>query len=194
MAIYQNKIIVITAPSGAGKTSITHYLLNKFPQLSFSVSAATRQARAHEKEGIDYYFLALDDFKQKIKNNKFVEWEMVYEGKYYGTLKSELQRIWDNDQCPLLDIDVKGAIHVKQQYPDTALTIFIEPPSVEELKRRLESRGTETAESVQARINKASYEISFKEHFDKNVMNDDLDKACAQTEGIVRQFLGTPRL
>jgi guanylate kinase len=192
MSIYQNKIIVITAPSGAGKTSITHYLLNKFPQLSFSVSAATRQPRAHEKEGIDYYFLALEDFKEKITNNEFVEWEMVYEGKYYGTLKSELQRIWDNDQCPLLDIDVKGAIHVKQQYPDSALTIFIEPPSVEELRRRLESRGTETAESLQARVNKASYEISFKEHFDKNVMNDNLDKACAQTESIVRQFLGIP--
>jgi guanylate kinase len=192
MSIYQNKIIVITAPSGAGKTSITHYLLNKFPQLSFSVSAATRQPRAHEKEGIDYYFLALEDFKEKITNNEFVEWEMVYEGKYYGTLKSELQRIWDNDQCPLLDIDVKGAIHVKQQYPDSALTIFIEPPSVEELRRRLESRGTETAESLQARVNKASYEISFKEHFDKNVMNDNLDTACAQTESIVRQFLGIP--
>lgn len=192
MSIYQNKIIVITAPSGAGKTSITHYLLNKFPQLSFSVSAATRQPRTHEKEGIDYYFLALEDFKEKITNNEFVEWEMVYEGKYYGTLKSELQRIWDNDQCPLLDIDVKGAIHVKQQYPDSALTIFIEPPSVEELRRRLESRGTETAESLQARVNKASYEISFKEHFDKNVMNDNLDKACAQTESIVRQFLGIP--
>lgn len=194
MAIYQNKIIVITAPSGAGKTSITHYLLSNFPQLAFSVSAATRQPRSHETHGKDYYFLALDDFKQKIKNNEFVEWEMVYEGKYYGTLKSELQRIWDNDQCPLLDIDVKGAIHVKQQYPDTALTIFIEPPSVEELKRRLESRGTETAESLQARVNKASYEISFKEHFDKNVMNDDLKKACAQTEDIVQQFLGIPGL
>lgn len=189
MAIYQNKIIVITAPSGAGKTSITHYLLKHFPQLAFSVSAATRESRAYEKHGRDYYFLKLEDFQQKIQQNAFVEWEMVYEGKYYGTLKAELQRIWDNDQLPLLDIDVKGAIHVKQQYPDTALTIFIEPPSVAELKRRLESRGTETAESLQARVNKASYEISFKDHFDKVIINDNLDLACSKAEVIVKAFL-----
>ena len=189
MAIYQNKIIVITAPSGAGKTSITHYLLAKYPQLAFSISAATRQARSDEKDGKDYYFLPLEVFKQRIKNSEFVEWEMVYEGKYYGTLKSELQRIWDNDQCPLLDIDVKGAIHVQQQYPDTSLTIFIEPPSVEELKRRLESRGTETPESLQARVNKATYEISFKEHFDECIVNDDLEKACLRAERIIKGFL-----
>jgi guanylate kinase len=189
MPLYQNKIIVITAPSGAGKTSITRHLLQLFPQLSFSVSAATRPARSYEKNGQDYYFLTPEDFKQKIQQNEFVEWEMVYEGKYYGTLKSELQRIWDNDQIPLLDIDVKGAIHVQQQYPDTSLTIFVEPPSVEELKRRLESRGTETTESLQARVNKASYEISFKDHFDKNILNDDLEKARARAEQIVREFL-----
>lgn len=189
MAIYQNKIIVITAPSGAGKTSITRFLLDKYPQLAFSVSAATRKARHYEKEGRDYYFLTAEDFKQRIQQNEFLEWEMVYEGKYYGTLKSELQRIWDKDQCPLLDIDVKGAIHVKQQY-DTALTIFIQPPSVDELKRRLESRGTETVESLQARVNKASYEISFKDHFDKIILNDDLTAACAKAEEIIREFLG----
>ena len=189
MPIYQNKIIVITAPSGAGKTSITRHLLSTFPQLAFSVSAATRQARSYEKDGVDYYFLTPEVFKQKIKNNEFIEWEMVYEGKYYGTLKSDLRRIWDNDQCPLLDIDVKGAIHVKQQYPDTSLTIFIEPPSVEELKRRLESRGTETPESLQARVNKASFEISFKHHFDKTVVNDDFKKACDATEQIIKEFL-----
>lgn len=189
MPKYQNKIIVITAPSGAGKTSITHHLLKTFPQLSFSVSAATRQARSYEQHGKDYYFLKLEDFQKKIQDNAFVEWEMVYEGKYYGTLKEELQRIWNNDQVPLLDIDVKGAIHVKQQYPDTALTIFIDPPSVAELKRRLESRGTETAESLQARVNKASYEISFKDHFDKTIVNDNLDLACSKAEVIVKTFL-----
>lgn len=189
MAIFQNKIIIITAPSGAGKTSITRRLLQTFPQLAFSISAATRQARSYEKNGEDYYFLALEDFQQKIQRNEFIEWEMVYEGKYYGTLKEELQRIWDNDQCPLLDIDVKGAIHVQQQYPATSLTIFIEPPSVAELKRRLESRGTETAESLQARVNKASYEISFKDHFDKNIINDELEKACTQAQQIVKEFL-----
>jgi guanylate kinase len=190
MSLFQNKIIVITAPSGAGKTSITHYLLRKFPQLAFSISAATRAARSYEKNGKDYYFLSIDDFKQRIQKNEFVEWEMVYEGKYYGTLKSELQRIWDNNQCPLLDIDVKGAIHVKQQYPNTALTIFIEPPSVDELKRRLESRGTETPESLQARINKASFEISFKDHFDKNIINDNLENAFGKAVDIVKDFLG----
>ena len=188
MAFY-NKLIVITAPSGAGKTSITRHLLKTFPQLAFSISAATRQPRSYETNGMDYYFLTLEDFKQKIQHKEFAEWEMVYEGKYYGTLKSELERIWNNHQVPLLDIDVKGAIHVKQQYPESLLTLFIEPPSIEELKRRLESRGTETAESLQARINKASYEISFKDQFHKSIINDDFEKACAETEKIVREFL-----
>lgn len=185
----KNKIIIITAPSGAGKTSITHYLLKKFPQLAFSVSAATRERRVHEKDGVDYYFLSQEDFNHKIQHNEFVEWEMVYEGKSYGTLKSELQRIWDNNQVPVLDIDVKGAIHVQQQYPDTVLSIFVEPPSVDELKRRLSSRGTETEESLQARVNKASYEISFKHHFHKIILNDNLDKACLRAEEVIQEFL-----
>ena len=186
---YQNKIIIITAPSGAGKTSITRYLLNILPELAFSVSAATREARSYEQHGRDYYFLTPEDFKHKIQQGEFVEWEMVYEGKFYGTLKSELQRIWDNNQVPLLDIDVKGALHVKEQYPDTTLTIFIEPPSVEELKKRLQSRGTETAESLQTRVNKASFELSFKDHFDECIVNDDFEKACQKAEQIVREFL-----
>lgn len=185
----KNKIIIITAPSGAGKTSITHYLLKKFPQLAFSVSVATRSARAHEKNGIDYYFISVEEFNRKIQNNEFVEWEMVYEGKIYGTLKSELERIWHNNQVPVLDIDVKGAIHVQQQYPDTTLSIFVEPPSVDELKRRLSSRGTETEESLAARVNKASYEISFKHHFRKIILNDNLGHACNEAEEVVREFL-----
>src|SRR5258706_836565 len=188
MALY-NKIIVIMAPSGAGKTSITRHLLKTFPQLAFSISAATRQARSYETNGVDYYFIALADFKDKIKRKEFAEWEMVYDGKYYGTLKSELERIWNNQQVPLLDIDVKGAIHIQQQYPRSLLTLFIEPPSIEELKRRLQSRGTETAESLQARINKASYELSFKDHFNYCILNDDFKRACAEAETIVKNFL-----
>lgn len=189
MALTQEKIIIITAPSGAGKTSITRHLLANFPQLSFSISAATRQPRSNETDGKDYYFISLQEFRDKIKNNDFVEWEMVYEGKYYGTLKSEIQRLWDNNLCPLLDIDVKGAIHVQQQYPDSSLSLFIEPPSVDELRRRLLSRGTETEETLNDRVNKASYELSFKHHFNKIIVNDNLERACAEAEEIIRTFL-----
>src|SRR5258705_13888693 len=179
MALYQNKIIIITAPSGAGKTSITRHLMQHFPQLAFSVSAATRQSRGIEKDGVDYHFMSTEAFKQKIQHNEFVEWEMVYEGKYYGTLRSELEKIWQQNKIPVLDIDVKGAIHVQQQFPETSLSLFIEPPSVDELQKRLQSRGTETAESLAARVNKAAYELSFKDHFNKVVVNDNLEKACA---------------
>jgi len=179
----------MTAPSGAGKTSITHYLLKNVPQLMFSVSAATREPRVDEKDKADYYFMSQNEFQKKIENNEFVEWEMVYEGKYYGTLKSELRRIWDAGKIPLLDIDIKGAIHVQKQYPNTSLSIFIDPPSLKELKKRLESRGTETNESLQARINKASYEISFRHSFNKVVVNDQLDRACREAEKIVEDFV-----
>jgi guanylate kinase len=186
----EQKLIIITAPSGAGKTSITHFLLHKYPLLSFSVSAATRLPRGQEKDGMDYYFLSVEDFRQKIKENAFVEWEMVYEGKYYGTLKAELERIWSLGKIPMLDIDVKGAIQIQLQYPDNSLTLFIEPPNVEELQRRLESRGTETPETIIPRVNKAAYEISLKHHFDHSVVNDNLETACKETEIIVKQFLG----
>jgi guanylate kinase len=187
-----NKIIIITAPSGAGKTSITRHLLRKFPQLAFSVSAATRKPRGKEQNAVDYYFLSTEAFQSKIQHNDFVEWEMVYEGKYYGTLKSEVERIWANQQVPVLDIDVKGAIHVQQQYPQTSMTLFIEPPSVDELRRRLESRGTETPESLQARINKASFEISFKQHFNHTIVNDNLERACAEAARLISGFLQIP--
>jgi len=189
MASANKKIIIITAPSGAGKTSITRYLQERFPQLSFSISATTRSPRENEVDGKDYYFISIDAFKQKIQSGEFVEWEMVYEGKYYGTLKTELVRLWKEKKCPLLDIDVKGAIHIQQQYPDSTLSIFIEPPSVRELARRLASRGTETEESLQTRINKAEYEMSFSHHFDHIVVNDDLQEACEEAEKLVSEFL-----
>jgi guanylate kinase len=186
---FEKKIIIITAPSGAGKTSITKYLLDSFPELAFSISAATRPRREKEKEGRDYYFMSIDDFNYRIHHNEFVEWEMVYEGKYYGTLKSELDRIWNNKQVPILDIDVKGAIHVQQQFLEQCFSIFIEPPSIDELKRRLLGRGTENIETMQARINKAAYEISFKHHFHKIIVNQELRSACLEAEKAVKEFL-----
>ena len=186
------KIIIIAAPSGAGKTSITRYLLQKFPyKLAFSISAATRQPRGQEKDGREYYFITPELFRQKIAENAFIEWEMVYEGKYYGTLKSEIQKIWDQGKIPILDIDIKGAINVQKQFPDQSISLFIEPPSVEELRKRLEFRGTETLESIEARISKATYELSFKKHFDHIILNDELAKACTVAGDIVADFLET---
>lgn len=188
-----HKIVILTAPSGAGKTSITRFLLNKYPdRLAFSISAATRKPRGSEKNGVDYYFLSEEDFKQKIQHEEFLEWEMVYEGKYYGTLKSEMDRIWSEGKVPLLDIDVKGAIHVEQQYPEATLSLFIEPPSIDELKRRLRSRGTESEEAIEARVSKAAYEISFKHSFDHEIVNDNLERACAEAERLVLDFINTP--
>jgi len=182
-------LIIITAPSGAGKTSITRYLLQKFPQLAFSVSAATRAQRSGEINGVDYYFMSLDEFKNKIKQNEFIEWEMVYEGKYYGTLKSEIHRLQHDHKIPILDIDVKGAIHVQDGYRKPSLSIFVQPPSIEELRRRLEARGTETGDTLQDRLNKAVYEISFRHHFNKIIVNDDLSTACKEAEDIIGEFL-----
>jgi guanylate kinase len=189
MESIHKKILILTAPSGAGKTSITHFLMQEFSNLAFSVSATTRSPRQNEKDGADYYFISADDFKTKIKQKEFAEWEMVYEGKYYGTLKSELKRIWDLNKVPVLDIDVKGALHVQQQYPENTLSIFIQPPSVDELKNRLLSRGTETEESLNARVNKAAYEIGFKEHFNKVIVNDILENACIEAKEILTAFL-----
>ena len=187
-----HKIIIITAPSGAGKTSITKQLLKTFPdKLAFSISAATRQKREYEKDGVDYYFMSVDDFKEKIQHNAFIEWEMVYEGKYYGTLISEIHRIWKVGKIPLLDIDVQGAVHVQQEHREQSLSIFIEPPSVDELKKRLSSRGTETPESLATRINKATYELSFKDHFDKVIVNADLEKACKEAVDIISDFIAS---
>ena len=182
-------LIIITAPSGAGKTSITRYLLHHFPLLAFSVSAATRKQRAGEVNGVDYYFMSLDEFHQRIRNDDFIEWEMVYEGKYYGTLKTELQRISAKNQVPVLDIDVKGAIHVRDRFAGRCLSIFVQPPSIEELRRRLEFRGTETPEALQDRLNKASYEISFRHHFDCIITNDKLETACQEAAAVIREFL-----
>ena len=184
-----NKIILITAPSGSGKTSVVKYMMKKFPKLAFSVSATTRPPRKSEKEGIDYYFISEEDFQQKIHNKEFLEWEMVYEGKYYGTLKSEISRIWKENKVPVLDIDVQGAIHVQQQYPINTIALFVQAPSFEELKRRLQTRGSETEETLMARLNKSSYEMTFKKHFENIIINKDFDSACGEAEKIIGNFL-----
>ncbi len=182
-------MIVITAPSGAGKTSITQHLMHTFSQLSFSISAATRQPRSSEKNGVDYYFITAEDFQKRILSNEFVEWEMVYEGKYYGTLKSELRRIWSENKIPVMDIDVQGAIHVQKEYPINSLFLFIQPPSVDELKNRLKSRGSESQDMIDIRVNKASFELSFKTNFQHVILNNNLQEACAEAERIVADFI-----
>jgi guanylate kinase len=185
------KIIIIAAPSGAGKTSVVRHLLRVMPgQLSFSISAATRKPRNNEKNGVDYYFISVAEFEAKIKADAFVEWEMVYEGKYYGTLVAEVERIWSEGKSPLLDVDVKGGLHVQEKFRGQTLSLFIEPPSIEELERRLRSRGTETEESLKARVSKASYELTFKEQFDHVILNDELPRACREAEQLIRDFLG----
>ena len=190
MAEKANKIVIIAAPSGAGKTSVTRHLLQSFPaHLVFSISCATRPPRNREKHGVDYYFISASEFRRRIEKKEFAEWEMVYHDKYYGTLKIELERIWKQHKVPLLDVDVKGGLNIQNQYREHSLSLFIEPPSIEELERRLKARGTETPESLKARINKAAYELTFKDKFDHIILNDKLERACAEAEKIVRNFL-----
>jgi guanylate kinase len=186
----RNKIIIIAAPSGAGKTSIVRCLLERLPeQLAFSVSCTTRSPRPGETDGKEYHFTTVESFESKIAKDELAEWEMVYFGKYYGTPISELERIWQLGKTPLLDIDVKGGLNIRKRYPESSLAIFIDPPSLTELSRRLHARGTETPESLDARLNKATYELSFKGEFDHVILNDELDKACNETEKLIRNFL-----
>lgn len=189
MSPLQHKLIIIAAPSGAGKTSIVKHLLATLPdQLGFSVSCATRAPRAGETHGSDYYFITPQEFTRRVEAGEFAEWEIVYEGKFYGTLHSELQRMWDQRQAPLLDIDVKGGLRIKEQYPQS-LSLFIEPPSLEVLRERLAARGTETPDSLQMRLNKASEECSYRNQFDHIIVNDQLEKACKEAVSIVKNYL-----
>ncbi|MEY4875437.1 MAG: hypothetical protein RL708_586 [Bacteroidota bacterium] len=184
------KLIIIAAPSGAGKTTVVKHILQQFPQLSFSVSATTRAMRQGETDGRDYYFLSEQEFKNRIANDEFVEWEMVYVGKYYGTLKSELQRVWNNNQHIIFDVDVEGGLHIKNKYPNNSLSVFINPPSLEVLKTRLTDRNTESAESLNERISKAEHELSFASQFDVVLTNDDLQQTLAKAEQLINDFLG----
>lgn len=189
MSEHPKKVIILTAPSGAGKTSITKFLLANYPQLAFSVSATTRAPRGAEQDGIDYHFISPAAFEGHIYQNDFLEYEMVYEGLYYGTLKSELDRIWNQGKTPVLDIDVKGAIAIQKQLGAQALSIFILPPSIEVLKERLEKRNTESPEKVQMRLDKAAYEISFSNQFNAVVKNEMLDNACHETATLIQNFI-----
>ena len=183
------KLIVISAPSGAGKTSIVHQLLKVIPELSFSVSASSRERRGNEVHGKDYYFLGVEGFQQKIKEDAFLEWEQVYENQYYGTLKSEIKRIWSEGKIVIFDVDVVGGLNIKKQYPKECLSIFIMPPSIEVLAERLIGRGSESDESVKKRLDKAEEETSKSGQFDTIILNDDFEIACRQTKEIITNFI-----
>ncbi len=184
-----NKLIIFSAPSGSGKTTIVKYLLTRDINLEFSISACTRFPRKEEINGRDYYFITPEEFKQKIKDNQFVEWEEVYNGNYYGTLKTELERIWGNGNHVLFDIDVKGGLHLKKLFHDCSLSVFVMPPSIEELKKRLLLRSADDRETIQKRIDKSVYEMTFADKFDVVLLNDNLREAEENAYNIVRGFI-----
>jgi len=183
------KLIVVTAPSGAGKTTIVKHLLDKIPDLAFSVSATTRPKRQSENEAVDYYFINVDTFLQLIKDEAFVEWEQVYENQFYGTLKKEIDRLWSLGKYIVFDIDVKGANNIKKIYNKQVLTIFVKPPSKEILINRLKNRNTEDQKSLNARIKKAELELQFENKFDYVLVNDELERAFNEAENVVFKFL-----
>lgn len=184
------KLFIFSAPSGSGKTTIVRHLLERFAdKLAFSVSACTRAPRPHEIHGKDYYFLTPEDFRQKVDNGEFVEWEEVYQDNYYGTLRSEVERLWADGKAVLFDVDVKGGLKLKEAFKEKALAIFVKVSSEEEIYRRLNSRGTETAESMERRMAKVRYETGFQDQFDQILVNDDLNTALSDAENLVVNFL-----
>lgn len=185
----EGKLIIFSAPSGAGKTTIVKRLLGKYPQLEFSISACSREKRPRETHGKDYYFLSVEEFKNKIKNEEFLEWEEVYPGSFYGTLKSEIERIWLKGKHVIFDVDVVGGLNIKEFYKEKALALFVMPPSIEELETRLRRRHTESEESLKKRIQKAEYEMTFAEKFDHIVVNQVLDHAISNADDLIEEFL-----
>ena len=183
------KLVIFSAPSGSGKTTIVRELLKRFDCFEFSISATSRQPRGAEQNGIDYYFLTNEEFKERVARDEFVEWEEVYQGTCYGTLKSEMERIWNNGKVIIFDVDVMGGINLKRLFGDDACSMFIMPPSIEELERRLRGRGTDAEEVIQKRIAKAEFEISKAPEFDHVVINDKLDVAVEEAAGIITNFL-----
>lgn len=186
---FMNKVIIFSAPSGSGKTTLVKHCLDVFPDLQFSISCTTRDLRGSEVHGIDYHFVSPDEFRQKITEEAFVEFEEVYEDKYYGTLKSEVERIWASGKVVIFDVDVKGGISLKKYFGDQALSIFIMPPSVAELELRLISRGTDDLETIKTRVHKAADEMAFKNEFDVILINSDLEVAKKNVEDLLKKFL-----
>ncbi|MDX9748759.1 MAG: guanylate kinase [Paludibacter sp.] len=183
------KLIIFSAPSGAGKSTIVNYLINKGLDIEFSISATSRLPRGNEQNGVEYYFLTPDEFRAKIANDEFVEYEEVYKDCYYGTLKSEIDRIGVNGKNIIFDVDVIGGLNIKKQFGDRALLIFIAPPGIDELRNRLTSRGTDSPEMIDLRVAKAEYELSFAPQFDLKIVNDDLQKAQLEVEKAIQNFI-----
>lgn len=183
------KCIIVSAPSGAGKTTIVHYLLRELSELAFSVSACSREPRGRELPGIDYHYFSVNEFKQKIKNNEFVEWQEVYPNNFYGTLKSEIQKSWDAGKIVVFDVDAEGGINLKKIFGKNSLSIFIKPPSLFVLEQRLRNRRTETDESIKMRIEKANREMQRADYFDWILLNDNLEKACLEIKEKVKSFI-----
>ena len=184
------KLIIFSAPSGSGKTTIVKHLISKFPNLGFSISACTRDRRGrNEENGKDYYFLTPEEFKQKIDEQAFAEWEEVYPGGFYGTLRSEIERVWAQGKHVIFDVDVKGGVNLKKAYGNKALSIFVKAPSIEELERRLRERGTETEDKISSRVFKMKFEMTFQDQFDVVLVNENLDTALAEAEKLVSDFL-----
>ena len=185
-----NKVVIFSAPSGAGKSTIVNHLLGIHPELEFSISATSRAPRGQEQHGKEYYFFSADDFRQMIAEDKFVEYEEVYAGSFYGTLRSEVERIWAKDHAIVFDIDVQGGVNLKRIFGDKALSVFIQAPSVEVLRERLVGRGTDTEEAIERRVAKAASEMEFAAgKFDYVLINDDLDSAKAEAERVIGEFL-----
>ena len=187
----RKKMVIFSAPSGAGKTSIVKRLLKHNPYLEFSISACTRRKRIKEVDGQDYYFLTVNDFKEKIRNNDFIEWEEVYTDHFYGTLKSEVYRIWEKGKHVIFDVDVIGGINIKKQFGAQALSLFVEPPSIEELKKRLIHRSEDSEENIQKRVAKAKQEMTYAEQFDIVIINKNIDVATHEAITVVSNFLKT---
>ncbi len=184
-----SKLLLFAAPSGAGKTTIVKHLLQEYEELAFSISATTRPRRPHEVDGQDYYFISDAQFQEFISQDAFLEWEEVYPGSCYGTLRREVERLWALGKHIVFDIDVLGALNIKKQYPEASLAVFIKPPSLEALHTRLRARNTESEESLQKRLDKAAEEMAFENQFDLAIVNDELESALAQAERIVEQFI-----